>query len=192
MAVSHRWELKEDPDPDGYQLHLLQTFLAERPHLEYVFYDYVCLPQEKRGASNPEARALFEQLLQHMNLLYQSAEVTYAIVSDDGQMRRGWVYFECAIAQLSGNLVSHQLLPYNATLDALAHHSGGPVPQVLAGYFNKDGDYVSPRERAIKHYLVNHLSNCVVTNGADIELLQDKVRKLNLIAPRRGNWPAAE
>ena len=49
LAVSHRWELPGDPDPERVQLDSLQTYLKTKPRIKYVFYDFLCLAQVRRG-----------------------------------------------------------------------------------------------------------------------------------------------
>ena len=52
LAVSHRWEASGDPDSTGAQLKALRVYLAAHPHIKFVFYDLMSLPQgrDKTGA----------------------------------------------------------------------------------------------------------------------------------------------
>lgn len=49
--ISHRWETPGQPDPRAHQLAAVITLLRAQPQLEYVWYDFWCLPQ-KRGAND--------------------------------------------------------------------------------------------------------------------------------------------
>ena len=40
LAVSHRWETPEAPDPGGVQQTAIQEFLDHHPTVKYVWYDY--------------------------------------------------------------------------------------------------------------------------------------------------------
>ena len=45
LTVSHCWESKAAPDPQGEQLKSVVSYLAMHPTIEYVWFDYWCLPQ---------------------------------------------------------------------------------------------------------------------------------------------------
>ena len=66
LAVSHRWLGKDEPDAEGAQLRELQDFLEQHPEIEYVWYDYWCMPQGSR--TNAE-RVRFAWMLKNSNLL---------------------------------------------------------------------------------------------------------------------------
>ena len=90
VAVSHRWDTPEAPDPSGEQMSALRNFLLEeRPQARWVFYDYSSLPQGERTA---EERHLFKMVLPNINLLYLGASVL--VLMDRSYLSRFW----CALA----------------------------------------------------------------------------------------------
>ena len=44
LAVSHRWESRLDPDPEGVQFGALLEHLENHPEIQLVWYDYCCTP----------------------------------------------------------------------------------------------------------------------------------------------------
>ncbi|CAK0869325.1 unnamed protein product [Prorocentrum cordatum] len=92
LAVSHRWEDSVHPDCDDVQLQQLQAYLQEHPNIEYVFYDYLCLPQGGRAYRTPEENLEFYSMLSNMALLYLGADVL--ILQDTEYNVRFWTRFE--------------------------------------------------------------------------------------------------
>ena len=88
-AVSHRWERKDDPDPNGTQLKEIQKFLKKNPDIKWIWFDYWCMWQ---GERTEEETKEFINMLHHINLLYLS--VTVLILMDSSYVSRFWTLFE--------------------------------------------------------------------------------------------------
>jgi hypothetical protein len=91
-AVSHRWLNPQDPDrPEGSsadvgeQLRKLQEHLSENPQIEWVWFDFSCMPQGQR--TSPED-AEFRTMITHVNLLYLGCHVL--ILLDLSYLSRFW------------------------------------------------------------------------------------------------------
>jgi hypothetical protein len=87
VAVSHRWETPNTPDPSGAQLCALRAYLESHRQVKYVWVDYHCMPQ---GAEKTAAeRVRFRWMLQSVNLLYLGCSVL--ILMDISYLSRFWV-----------------------------------------------------------------------------------------------------
>ena len=49
LVTSHRWLTPKHPDPDGEQLRVLRAHLEAHGEIEYVWFDWFCMPQDKDG-----------------------------------------------------------------------------------------------------------------------------------------------
>lgn len=96
LAVSHRWETPEHPDPHGVQLSALQVHLQQNPQIRLVWCDFCCLPQGRRTDAES---ALFSKALEHVNLLYLSLDVLLMV--DNSFSSRFWTMFESWLAMQS-------------------------------------------------------------------------------------------
>ena len=94
LAVSHRWELPGDPDPDGTQLAALRRFLLAAPRIKWVFYDLMTLPQGTDKTAVEKAE--FGLMLPNINMLYLGAKVL--ILMDREYLNRFWTQFEAWLA----------------------------------------------------------------------------------------------
>ena len=95
LAVSHRWETHSTPDTKGVQLAEIKEYLQKHPHLEYVWYDYACMPQKSNdGADDRSVEEVeeFKAMLGRINTLYLGASVLCLI--DLSYMSRFWTQFE--------------------------------------------------------------------------------------------------
>ena len=95
LAVSHRWETPLTPDTKGVQLKEIKENLQAHEHIEYVWYDYACMPQKgKDGADDRSVEELeeFKAMLGRINTLYLGASVLCLI--DLSYMSRFWTQFE--------------------------------------------------------------------------------------------------
>jgi len=90
LAVSHRWEERNEPDPQLVQLAALQKYLLDHPRITRVFYDLMCLPQGPDRT--PRDKAEFQTMLPNINLLYLGC--TVLILMDRSYMSRFWTQFE--------------------------------------------------------------------------------------------------
>ena len=90
LAVSHRWDSPQHPDPNGVQLAELRRFLFDHQHIKYVWYDYLCMYQGKERSA-PQLRA-FSGMLRNVNMLYLGCSVL--ILLDRSYQGRFWTQFE--------------------------------------------------------------------------------------------------
>ncbi len=90
LAVSHRWETAKSPDAAGRQIRAIQKYLRAHPDIEYVWYDYWCLPQRppEGGQRTPMEQKQFDEGLSHANLLYLGCRVL--ILLDTSYISRFW------------------------------------------------------------------------------------------------------
>ena len=94
--ISHRWESKLHPDPDGYQL---KQLVKEYPCNAIIWYDYCCLPQEPRNA---DEQTIFEAELQEIPEIIKNS--WFYIIGRDRKSYdfRAWCQFELICAINSG------------------------------------------------------------------------------------------
>lgn len=74
VAVSHCWESREHPDPHGFQLKLLSTWIVSsgsRAQDAVFFIDYVSLYQFGNRTETQDAS--FRRSMEHMHLLYANS-----------------------------------------------------------------------------------------------------------------------
>ena len=90
IAVSHRWEMRDDPDPEGAQCALLRRYLDEHPRVQFVWLDYCSLPQ---GTRTEEEQREFDKTLQQVNLLYVGLRVL--VLVDLQYPSRFWTQVHC-------------------------------------------------------------------------------------------------
>ena len=72
LSVSHSWEAKQHPDPFGFQA---RELLARR-WPDWVFIDFICLPQYYRTA---EEQVFFKRAMANMHVLYAHQYVSEVI-----------------------------------------------------------------------------------------------------------------
>ena len=85
-----RWLDESQPDKEGVQFEAIKAQLAEMPGIEYVWYDYSCMPQ---GDDRTLAEKLcFKWMLENVNLLYLSCSVL--CILDLSYNTRFWTQFE--------------------------------------------------------------------------------------------------
>ena len=61
LIVSHRWEEKGMPDPQGVQLRVIKEELDARPEIVRVWIDWCCMPQgERSGPDKAEFKRMFD------------------------------------------------------------------------------------------------------------------------------------
>jgi len=94
LAVSHRWETPEHPDPHGSQQEHIKKFLmGTGSEVQWIWFDYWCLPQ---GERNESEKALFKATLKHMNALYMFLPTLLLV--DRQYSGRFWTCFEAFLA----------------------------------------------------------------------------------------------
>lgn len=97
LFISHRWDGKKHPDPDGQQLARLQA-------LEdcFLIYDYASFPQD---TSAPEDEAALLDILNDMNSLISNVLVMAA----PDFLERGWCIYEYIVASMRASIVCDEL-----------------------------------------------------------------------------------
>ena len=92
LAVSHRWLGQgrgSPPDESGLQLQKIQEYLnlPQNASIEYVWYDYWCMPQDP--GRTPVEDAMFYWMLSSVNFVYLGCSVL--VLLDMSYLSRFWV-----------------------------------------------------------------------------------------------------
>jgi len=102
LFVSHRWETPGAPDSTGAQLQAIQAHLDAHPGLDFVWFDYSCMPQKESatvdGRSARERRE-FQLMLLSIADLYLTSKVL--ILLDNTYMTRFWTLMESWCAMMT-------------------------------------------------------------------------------------------
>ena len=106
LFVSHRWEDWATPDETGAQLAALQAHLKAHPDVQYIWFDYACMPQRSSGCPadkddrTPAEKAEFDLMLSAIADLYLTAKVL--ILLDKMYLTRFWTTMEgwCSMQQV--------------------------------------------------------------------------------------------
>ena len=53
LVVSHRWEKKEEPDPDGVQFGVIKAYLEKHRGIKRVWFEYVAAPRSLARVAAP-------------------------------------------------------------------------------------------------------------------------------------------
>jgi hypothetical protein len=108
LFVSHRWEGSVTPDEAGAQLAALKAHLMAHPEVQYVWFDYACMPQRSESAHRSKTddrthaeKAEFDLMLKAITDLYLTAKVL--ILLDTAYRTRFWTTMEgwCAMQQVT-------------------------------------------------------------------------------------------
>jgi hypothetical protein len=107
LFVSHRWEDPATPDETGAQLAAIKAHLLAHPEIQFVWFDYSCMPQRSSGLSpdqddrTPAEKAEFDLMLKAIADLYLTAKVL--ILLDTMYRTRFWTTMEgwCAMQQVT-------------------------------------------------------------------------------------------
>ena len=108
LFVSHRWEDSATPDETGAQLAALKAHLVAHPEVQYIWFDYSCMPQRSELAHRsgtddrtPAEKAEFDLMLSAIADLYLTAKVL--ILLDTMYRTRFWTTMEgwCAMQQVT-------------------------------------------------------------------------------------------
>jgi hypothetical protein len=107
LFVSHRWEDWATPDETGAQLAALQAHLRAHPEVQYVWFDYACMPQRSSGCRPDKddrttaEKAEFDLMLSAIADLYLTAKVL--ILLDTMYRTRFWTTMEgwCSMQQVT-------------------------------------------------------------------------------------------
>mgnify|MGYP006152146973 CR=1 FL=1 len=90
--MNSSWESFNQPDSKGVQLSTIKTFLEESRDIQYVWYDFYCLPQnlKQQGVRRSHTeQLLFAWQLRNANLLYLGLRVL--VLMDLSYQSRFWV-----------------------------------------------------------------------------------------------------
>lgn len=111
IALSYRWLHQEHPDPAGWHMQRVRSFLSIHTHWKALLMDYASLPQKGlTGERSREEQAMFKAGLKAMGMVYATPRI--AVLQDKGlpsdlQGRArtydesGWCTFEEAAASLA-------------------------------------------------------------------------------------------
>jgi hypothetical protein len=107
LFVSHRWEDWATPDETGAQLAALKAHLMAHPEVQYIWFDYSCMPQRSSGCPQdkedrtPAEKAEFNLMLKAITDMYLTAKVL--ILLDKMYLTRFWTTMEgwCAMQQVT-------------------------------------------------------------------------------------------
>ena len=107
LFVSHRWEDPATPDETGAQLAALKAHLLAHPEVQYIWFDYSCMPQRSSGCPpdkddrTPAEKTEFDLMLKAIADLYLTAKVL--ILLDTAYRTRFWTTMEswCAMQQVT-------------------------------------------------------------------------------------------
>lgn len=89
LGVSHRWEQPDEPDTHGKQFATLKRYLADHPKIEFVWFDFPCMPQKPR---TPEEDEEFAEMLSNVNAIFIGMQVL--VLLDMSYMSRFWTQTE--------------------------------------------------------------------------------------------------
>lgn len=127
-----------DPDPSGEKLQAHCEFLDAHPHVEYLFIDWSCVPQEYEDRATqkvitrtPEEQSYFDAVLKGggLNILYLSALVSAVRNAEYGGRFVGHARHAAASSRASdGDAVQHNLLGGNLTCIRVAVCLPGVAP----------------------------------------------------------------
>ena len=100
LAISHRWEDPKAPDGQGVQMKAIKTYLEEHHEVEFVWYDYWCMPQGKERT--PAETVQFKWMLHEVNLLYLGCSVLCLV--DISYSSRFWTQFEAWLSMQAASI----------------------------------------------------------------------------------------
>ena len=142
VAVSHRWFARDSPDKDGQQLNKIKAYLRAHPEVQWVWYDYWCMPQ---GNRSPAQHVSFDYMLQHVNYLYPAARSWFYSTSLSVSLRtqfEAWLSFQVPSPQgLAGMLARSSSGVLVTTDDAEANLAAA---NLAASHAHQPGGIASP------------------------------------------------
>jgi hypothetical protein len=97
LFISHRWESRRHPDPEGRQLEKLKALKNC-----YLIYDYTSFPQDTK---TPEGQRILREVLDGMDGFIEKV----LVVSAPDYMRRGWCLYEYIAASLMHQVVCDEV-----------------------------------------------------------------------------------
>ena len=164
LFVSHRWETREHPDPEGRQLEKLKALKNC-----YLIYDYTSFPQDTK---TPEGQRILREVLDGMDGFIDKV----LVVSAPSYMSRGWCLYEYIAGSLMHqivcdevrdpalvrlrNLVATKPNPPNAGISSTYREAVNTKEQLLLKAVNAilpeftKAEFTVPGDRAIVHKLL--------------------------------------
>lgn len=105
LFVSHRWETRDHPDPANKQFETVKEYLKKNTSLQYVYYDYCCLPQSPRSEVE---EIIFKIGLRTMNEVFRHSRKLYSKTKDFES--RAWCFFKfCYSDHHDAEMHSHKM-----------------------------------------------------------------------------------
>jgi hypothetical protein len=105
VFVSHRWQTRHHPDPDGAQLDRIRERLAVcAPEQVYLWIDYCCLPQRDADAApDDDAVVQARKGLRRLASIVMSSDLM--VIDSEDYLSRAWCHVElvtwlCTIASM--------------------------------------------------------------------------------------------
>ena len=176
LFVSHRWEDPATPDETGAQLAAIQEHLRAHPEIQYVWFDYACMPQRSSGCPQdqddrtPAEKAEFDHMLKAIADLYLTAKVL--ILLDKMYLTRFWTTMEgwCAMQKVTPQGVRPARQGESRVTVVCIHNATQDDKQALLKMSTK-----TPTE--ISNFLAS--PDVAVTNKKDKETMLPIVGKTN-------------
>jgi len=169
LAVSHRWEERLQPDPNGSQLRAIQEVLREHPEVELVWYDWCCLPQGKRS---PDDDRIFRAMLRNVNLMYLSASCLLLVDMMYGT--RFWTNFEAWLSFQSPS-THFGLAPADPSQRKVTVRKMYGMTDLMLDAIVSRWDAWATPELAVRDL---SQPDCVVTNNGDKQVQLEKLKDL--------------
>ena len=104
LFVSHRWESQTRPDTEGKQLKAMQRHLDAHAEIQWVWFDYSCLPQKsdpKVEDRTPDEQHEFTLMLNAIVDLYMTSHVLTLL--DGSYSSRFWTLMEAWCAMMTAS-----------------------------------------------------------------------------------------
>ena len=175
LAVTHRWEATHQPDPTGDQAVGLQAHLKAHPEIQYVFFDYSCLPQNLVSGSLDSRSAMEQQVatLTRNNIMSIYLGFSVLILMDDVTPTRFWCQLETWLALQKPTTAGLVPTPPGESRAHFMYYESTPEEQQTQFY--RHWSACSAREA---HARFSH-ANAKVSNPADKRALLPKVLRLD-------------
>jgi hypothetical protein len=174
VAVSHRWMKKGSPDANGLQLAKLQQALRSREDVQWVWIDWMCMPQyEGHHKKTALEKDYFKRALQQVNLLYLFMHVF--ILFDADYQRRFWCLLESFMA-------THKLTANALEFVAGDDQGARKYDVITMGSMEGEEDIAASFVRALDKDVYVFLEKLThddvqVTNLSDKEVMIKKMQK---------------
>jgi hypothetical protein len=138
LFISHRWDAKDHPDPEGRQLTKLQL-------LEdcFLIYDYTSFPQ---NTTSPEDEAALLEILLGMNALISKVLVLAA----PDFLERGWCIYEYIVASMRASVVCDELNDPNFVRLRNLSATNPPVSLKISGHSIESGIQNAKNDRMLE------------------------------------------